>query len=136
MISFKYVLLLYIVAVFYVFWRGKIWVNLILLPFSISGGACFIIALFAYINNKKSNSSASDNSQSSADLTTVSDKTVNPTGNLSDDDALVAVLTAAVLASMETDPIFKIRVTSFRRTNETSPIWNTVGRKEYISGKL
>ncbi|ABN52522.1 MAG TPA: hypothetical protein DEF39_13175 [Hungateiclostridium thermocellum] len=95
-----------------------------------------IIALFAYINNKKSNSSASDNSQSSADLTTVSDKTVNPTGNLSDDDALVAVLTAAVLASMGNRPDIKIRVTSFRRTNETSPIWNTVGRKEYISGKL
>ncbi|HOM02388.1 MAG TPA: OadG family protein [Acetivibrio sp.] len=94
-----------------------------------------IIGLFVYIN-KKSNSSTSDRSESSVNPVSSSDDTTKPCSNLPDDDALVAVLTAAVLASMGNRPDIKIRVTSFRRIPETSPIWNTVGRKEYISNKL
>ena len=52
------------------------------------------------------------------------------------DDSLIAILTAAVMASMQNNPDIKIRVTSFRRINQSSPIWNTTGRRERIENKL
>ncbi len=52
------------------------------------------------------------------------------------DDSLVAVLTAAVMASMQSSPNIKIRVTSFRRIPQSSPVWNTIGRRERIENKL
>lgn len=58
-----------------------------------------------------------------------------PDGDPSNDE-LVAVLTAAVLSSLRRPPECKIRVKSFRRIPQTSPIWNLRGRSEYLSGKL
>ncbi|GAE89147.1 OadG family transporter subunit [Acetivibrio straminisolvens] len=94
-----------------------------------------IIGLFVFIN-RKSKSSTSDTNRLTGNPADTSGKTGKSSSNLPEDDALVAVLTAAVLASMGNRPDVKIRVTSFRRIPETSPIWNTVGRKEYISNKL
>lgn len=94
-----------------------------------------VICLFMFLN-RKSDSSTPDNNQPSANLAATPGRTKKNNSNIPDDDALVAVLTAAVLASMGNRPDIKIRVTSFRRVPETSPIWNTVGRKEYISNKL
>lgn len=52
------------------------------------------------------------------------------------DETLIAVLTAAVMASMQNSPDIKIRVTSFRRIPQSSPVWNTVGRRERMENKL
>lgn len=52
------------------------------------------------------------------------------------DTELIAVLTAAIQACYRSDIQTRIRVKSFRRIPETSPIWNTTGRSEYISEKL
>lgn len=54
----------------------------------------------------------------------------------SSDDSLIAVLTAAVMAYMKNSPDIKIKVTSFKRIPQTSSVWNTMGRNEYISNKL
>lgn len=58
-------------------------------------------------------------------------------GDMSD-DTLIAVLTAAVMASIKnsSSPDCKIRVKSFRRIPNTSPSWNVAGRNDYISQKL
>ena len=58
-----------------------------------------------------------------------------PTGNIPDDE-LVAVLTAAVMASMKGQHVYNFRIKSFKRLPQNTPIWNRAGRMEYISNKL
>lgn len=96
-----------------------------------------VISFFPLLNPKKNKKSSN---QHSADQFTAAsiengEEIENTEGDLSD-DSLVAVLSAAVLASMRDRPDVKIRVTSFRRIQQTSPVWNATGRKEYISNKL
>lgn len=52
------------------------------------------------------------------------------------DSELVAVLTAAILASGRTRPESKIRVASYRRVPLNTPAWNAASRAGIISGKL
>ncbi|HHV98809.1 MAG TPA: oxaloacetate decarboxylase, gamma chain [Clostridiaceae bacterium] len=51
-------------------------------------------------------------------------------------DELIAVITAAIMASGNTNPGYNIRLKSFRRIPQTTPVWNIAGRNEYIAGKL
>jgi len=51
------------------------------------------------------------------------------------DEELIAVLTAAVAASLN-QSTYNLKVTSFRRVNNVSPIWNTVGRQEQLETRL
>jgi sodium pump decarboxylase gamma subunit len=53
-----------------------------------------------------------------------------------DGDELIAVITAAVLASMEKKPECRIQVKSVRRIPQASPVWNLAGRTELLSDKL
>ncbi|MCL2164177.1 MAG: hypothetical protein FWH55_07255 [Oscillospiraceae bacterium] len=55
-------------------------------------------------------------------------------GTTTADGELVAVLTAAVAATLDTETPF--RVVSFRKSAQTSPAWNLMGRHEYLAGKL
>ena len=48
---------------------------------------------------------------------------------------LIAVFAAAI-AQFEGADAKPFRVVSYRRTNQTSPVWNLRGRSEYLSGKL
>ena len=50
-----------------------------------------------------------------------------------DSEELIAVLTAAIAASMGADYASKIRVSSFRRVNKKSPVWNASGRQESLN---
>ncbi|MCG8501114.1 MAG: OadG family protein [Firmicutes bacterium] len=65
-----------------------------------------------------------------ADVPNAVDDTEEP-----DDDELVAVLTAAIAASLN-QSTYHLRVKSFRRISQTSPVWNTVGRKEQFENNL
>ncbi len=51
-------------------------------------------------------------------------------------EELVAAITAAIMASVDTHPGYNIRLKSFRRIPQTAPVWNVAGRNEYIAGKL
>jgi len=51
------------------------------------------------------------------------------------DEELIAVLTAAVAASLN-QSTYNLKVTSFRRVNNVSPIWNTVGRQEQLETRI
>jgi hypothetical protein len=48
---------------------------------------------------------------------------------------LIAVLAAAVAAAQD-DSGTPFRVVSFKKSSQTAPVWNLMGRQEYISGKL
>ncbi|HPD00187.1 MAG TPA: OadG family protein [Acetivibrio sp.] len=98
---------------------------------------CAIIYLFSVlIPNKDKNSSNKDSDEKLIDISSNNNAEAEKLESNLSDDTLVAVLTAAVLASMGDRPDIKIRVTSFKRIQQTSPVWNVIGRKEYISNKL
>lgn len=95
---------------------------------------CILMYFFPLLNyRRKKTSITEDNSDKSSYLEIEEDDL--PDDNLSD-DSLIAVLTAAVMASMRNSPDIKIKITSFKRIPQTSPVWNTTGRNEYISKKL
>ena len=52
-----------------------------------------------------------------------------------DEDELIAVLTAAIAASLN-QSTYNLKIKSFRRIGQASPVWNTVSRKEQIENKL
>jgi glutaconyl-CoA/methylmalonyl-CoA decarboxylase subunit delta len=57
-------------------------------------------------------------------------------GNDIKNEELIAVLTAAVVSSMREKTMSKIKVKSYRRIPQTSPVWNMTGRMEQILSKL
>lgn len=55
--------------------------------------------------------------------------------NEADDEELIAVLTAAVAASLNTST-YNLRIKSYRRVNNNVPAWNKAGVNETISNKI
>ncbi|HHV96381.1 MAG TPA: OadG family protein [Clostridiaceae bacterium] len=53
-----------------------------------------------------------------------------------DDKELIAVITAAIMASMKGSSDFKIRVKSFRRIPDNSPEWNIAGKLTTINANI
>jgi len=86
--------------------------------------------IYFFLANK--NKTKSDNSNSSIIENKTKIQSLNEDLN---DESLIAVLTAAVMA-MQSNPDIKLQVTSFRRIPQSSPVWNTTGRREYIENKL
>lgn len=58
-----------------------------------------------------------------------------PVAAETDDDELIAVLTAAVAASLNTST-YNLRIKSFRRIGQNAPAWNAVSRKEQLENQL
>ena len=58
-----------------------------------------------------------------------------PAVSETDDDELIAVLTAAVAASLNTST-YNLRIKSFRRIVQNAPAWNAAARKEQIENQL
>ena len=94
---------------------------------------CAVILIYFFVSGKsKSASNSSEQANNTSTDTIVEAQTDNEALS---DDSLIAVLTAAVMA-MQNNPDIKIRVTSFRRIPQSSPIWNTIGRRERMENKL
>ncbi|NSW89776.1 MAG: OadG family protein [Firmicutes bacterium] len=53
-----------------------------------------------------------------------------------DESELIAVLTAAVMASMKQAPDFKVKIKSFKRICNDSPAWSSAGLAEQISSRI
>jgi len=51
------------------------------------------------------------------------------------DTTLIAVLTAAVAASLNTPPS-NLKIKSFRRVYDSTPAWNRAGRADIIASRL
>lgn len=94
-----------------------------------------IIGLFSKILNfTKRDQGNGGNSDESSKLE-IEDETTEA-ANAPHRAELLAVITAAVMAAMKDKPGCEIRVKSFRRITQTTPIWNLAGRAEHIAGKL
>ena len=52
-----------------------------------------------------------------------------------DEEELIAVLTAAVAASLNTST-YNLRIKSYRRINNNAPAWNKAGLRETIDSRL
>jgi hypothetical protein len=52
------------------------------------------------------------------------------------DGEIVAAIMAALMNMLSDSSTGELRIKSIRRTNRSSPIWNSVGRDEYIASKL
>lgn len=50
-----------------------------------------------------------------------------------DEDELIAVLTAAVAASMGRTSTYNLKIASYRRVGTQSPAWNRISRQENLS---
>lgn len=96
---------------------------------------CVLMSFFPLLNYKRKKSSITPEETSDESSYLEIDEEDLSDNDLSD-NSLIAVLTAAVMTSMRNSPDIKIKVTSFKRIPQTSPIWNTTGRNEYISKKL
>ncbi|NLD48332.1 MAG: OadG family protein [Clostridiaceae bacterium] len=90
--------------------------------------AVFIVT-FIFLKNSANRNNTSDESRQT------NDNTISESSGITDEN-LIAVLTAAVLASMGKGPEYKIRVTSFRRIPQSSPTWNMAGRTDNTSDGL
>ena len=55
--------------------------------------------------------------------------------NVSGNDKIVAVITAAIAAYLGSGSENNIRVRSIRRVPQSTPVWNVAGRMEHIAGK-
>lgn len=87
-----------------------------------------VVMFFMFYKNSADRNNTCENEQDNANACEAS---------LSEpDENLVAVLTAAVLASMGKEPEYKIRVKSFRRIPQSSPIWNFAGRTDNVTDGL
>lgn len=62
-------------------------------------------------------------------------ETVVETESEMDDDELVAVLTAAVAASLNTST-YNLNIKSYRRIDNTRPAWNREGLRETINNRF
>ncbi len=58
------------------------------------------------------------------------------TAALMEDEELVAVITAAIQASLGYEVHNKLVIKSITRTGQSSPIWNRTGRLERLAKKL
>jgi len=52
-----------------------------------------------------------------------------------DDEELIAVLTAAVAASLNTST-YKLQIKSYRRVGNSAPAWNQAGLQETINSRF
>jgi len=99
---------------------------------------CVLMSFFPLLNykRKKTSDTVEEISDESSYLEIEEDDFIDDSSDYSSDNSLIAVLTAAVTAYMGSSSDVKVRVTSFKRIPQTSPVWNTVSRSEYISNKL
>jgi Na+-transporting methylmalonyl-CoA/oxaloacetate decarboxylase gamma subunit len=106
---------------------GAVFLALIILAITLS--------LFSKVNNlrKYSENNVDSSGETASILETDRNEGFISSSRYDGNDEIIAVLTAAVLAVSNSRPGFKLKVKSFRRIPQTSPIWNIAGREEQIS---
>lgn len=58
-----------------------------------------------------------------------------PAQTAANDEELIAVLTAAIAASMNTST-YNLKIKSYKRINDDRPVWNKAGIQDTISGRF
>lgn len=99
----------------------------------------FFIKLFSGIiirsqgKKPEGGNSVSNEKSDKEDIPAALNSDVSASGTLSPE--LISVITAAIAAAMQNN-VSGIRVKSIKRIDHTTPIWNIVGRNEYVMSKL
>lgn len=93
----------------------------------------------SFFSNKQANGGQAENA-SAAQTGKESPQAVNAgnsanAGSMASGQELIAVFAAAI-AEFECAGARPFRVVSFKRTGQTSPVWNLRGRSDYLYGKL
>lgn len=99
------------------------------------GVILFVVVIYIIFFAFRKNKTQSDSSSVESSIVTKDNVQVQKSNEDLSDDELIAVLTAAVM-SMQSNSNIKLRVTSFRRIPQSSPVWNTTGRIERLEDKL
>jgi predicted transcriptional regulator len=87
-------------------------------------------AVIYYVHNKTKNKNVQHVEEKTSDISAaVADSEVN----VLSDDQLIAVLSAAIAASMN-DTGFRVK--SFRRLPQPDSLWNTTARHEQVIGRV
>ena len=60
---------------------------------------------------------------------------VQPVYETEDDGELIAIITAAIAASMNTS-MHQIRVSNIRRIQDTTPVWGKTGRNDVMGSRM
>ena len=89
-----------------------------------------VLSLFKVIFDKKPKTQAAP-AASPAQAAPVEEETADDT----DEEELIAVLTAAVAASLNTST-YNLRIKSYRRTDNKMPAWNKAGVTETINNRF
>ena len=58
-----------------------------------------------------------------------------PDGAISEDANLIAVIAAAIAATLDT-PVSNLKIRSFRRIGNTAPDWNKAGLRDSIDSRF
>jgi sodium pump decarboxylase gamma subunit len=108
---------------------------------SIVGISVVFLALIAlsfaiYVFGKVMANGNGKKERKSAEMKLENIKSVEVEADVEDDGELIAVITAAIQASLVKagiSPECKIVVKSFKRVDSGAPVWNTVNRKELLN---
>jgi len=108
---------------------------------SIVGISVVFLALVAlsfsiYLFGKVMVNGGKRKAEKSAKVTVESIKSIEIETDVEDDAELIAVITAAIQASLVKagiSPECKIVVKSFKRVGSDSPVWNSTGREELLN---
>lgn len=90
-----------------------------------------VLSLFKVIFYKKPKTQAAPAAAAPAQAAPVEEETADDT----DEEELIAVLTAAVAASLNTST-YNLRIKSYRRTDNKMPAWNKAGVTETINNRF
>ncbi len=93
----------------------------------------FVLKLFDYIFNKKSKPETNDEAKTENVAPVPVQPAVKAVEN-EDDEELIAVLTAAIAASLNTST-YNLKIRSYRRISNNTPAWNKAGIKETIESR-
>lgn len=95
----------------------------------------FILMLMKYIfAGSKKSAESSQTVNVKADETPTQSVSAQTTDDVNEDE-LVAVLTAAVAASLNTST-YNLHIKSYRRVNNTAPVWNQAGLRDTIDSRF
>jgi len=98
--------------------------------------AFLISALSKAVNSNKNINADKQNNVLITPVTSTSSIDAKTGTDVQNDDELVAVITAAILASMKQEPDFRIRVKSLRRIQDNSPAWNVAGKLSLLNANM
>lgn len=95
----------------------------------------FVLTLMKYVFAREpKNEQSAQTADTHSDNATAPSAATMETDDVNEDE-LIAVLTAAVAASLNTST-YNLHIKSYRRVNNTAPVWNQAGLRDTIDSRF